>query len=197
MNAEGHTRRALVNQRHVGNDRGHLCWHFPAAVLEHGQCPPHRWQLPEQSTQRLASALAPRQCCPPGLTAGCSDRWAVGPCGAGPTNAINRAELLTAILCASLVADQDATPSHSTVTIATDSACSLYQARRQLSSTPKIGAYGDHPEDGKRCASNSRETCQSSYTSIQSSEQGDACTPLSKPDLRLNTQKRLDGVMVA
>jgi ribonuclease HI len=120
-----------------------------AAAICAGTPPPLRWNaaniyymdgscLDTEAGQRIGAAVVR----PAGPNGG-PQQWAVDPCGAGPTNTINRAEL-AAILRALQAAEQD-TPAPGRVTIATDSACSLFQIRQQLS-TPKTLLLSKHRE---------------------------------------------------
>jgi hypothetical protein len=104
-----------------------------AAAICAGTPPPLRWNaaniyytdgscLDTEAGQGIGAA-------PAGPNGG-PQQWAIDPCGAGPTNTINRAEL-AAILRALQAPEQD-TPAPGRVTIATDSACSLFQIRQQL-----------------------------------------------------------------
>ena len=110
-----------------------LRWHAASILYTDGSC------LNTEAGQRIGAAVMR-----PAHTDGTPRRWAVDPCGAGPTNTINRAEL-AAILCALQVAEQENTELPTPGTIATDSACSLYQIRQQLT-TPKNLMLSKHRE---------------------------------------------------
>jgi len=97
-----------------------LPWQEQHILYTDGSC------LDTDAGQRIGAAVVA-----PALKGSGHDwRWAVDPCGAGPSNTINRAEL-AAILCALQIAQESITAG-GRVVIATDSACSLHQIRKQL-----------------------------------------------------------------